>query len=78
MGETVTYHVWVTPTRTGSGRLIAGALSLGTLDPSYRNNIAEETITTSAPQGTLEARRIVPASAVVLARLRADAARHDG
>ncbi len=46
-GQTITYHVWVTPSpnvaRTAT--IDAGALSLGTRDPAFRNNFVADQLT---------------------------------
>jgi hypothetical protein len=71
VGTTITYHVWVNPTASASGNasIVAGALSLGTPDPNYKNNLAAEKLTYMPPMGHVTGHAI-HASSPLLARLR--------
>jgi hypothetical protein len=73
VGDTITYHVWVAPSGSGSGSqmLGGGALSFGTLDPNYHNNFASESLTFSgARHMSFRSSRSRAGSGLMLARLR--------
>jgi hypothetical protein len=71
-GWSDTYAVPTTATGSGSPTIVDGALSLGTLDPNYHNNLAAEGLTVTAGSKHVVGHAVrYTAGAVLLARLRA-------
>ncbi len=70
VGQTITYHIWLAASATGTSNLAAGALSLATLDSKYSNNFASESLTFNGPRH-LSARHTRANGSALLARLRA-------